>query len=82
MARSIHVRLDDAAEDALNAVRISSGGTDSEAVREALLEVARRRRSESALEEEVRRVANDPADRAEMRRIREEMDELAADWPE
>ncbi len=81
MARSLHVRLDDAAEDALGVLR-STGMTDSEAVRTALHESAARRRSKSALRAEVARVAADPADRAEMRAVRELMEELAAPLPD
>ena len=76
MARSLHVRLDDASAAALEIVR---GGelTDSEAVRTALREAAARRRARSSLREEVRRLASDDADREEMRMIREQMAELA-----
>jgi hypothetical protein len=76
MARSLHVRLDDAAVAALDVVR---GGdmTDSEAVRTALHESAARRRVRSAIREEARRVAADQADREEMRVIRQQMAELA-----
>jgi hypothetical protein len=76
MARSLHVRLDDASAAALDVVR-SSGMTDSEAVRTALCEAAARRRVRSAIREEVRRVAADEADREDMRIIREQMAELA-----
>ncbi|MGA2924703.1 MAG: hypothetical protein ABSG43_01725 [Solirubrobacteraceae bacterium] len=51
--------------------------TDSEAVRTALREAAARRRSRSALRQEVLRLAADEADREEMRLIREQMAELA-----
>jgi Arc/MetJ-type ribon-helix-helix transcriptional regulator len=76
MARSLHVRLDDASAAALEVVR---GGqmTDSEAVRIALREAAARRRWRSALRDEVRRLASDGADREEMRVIHEQMAELA-----
>jgi len=76
MARSLHVRLDDASAAALEVVR---GGqmTDSEAVRTALREAAARRRARSAIREEVRRLASDEADREEMQVIREQMAELA-----
>ncbi len=50
--------------------------TDSEAVRRALREAAARRRVRSAIREEVRGVADDEADREEMRVIREQMGEL------
>lgn len=51
--------------------------TDCEAVRKALPKAAARRRGRSAIRQEVRRVAADEADRAEMRIIREQMAELA-----
>jgi hypothetical protein len=76
MARSIHVRLDDAAEAALDIVG-AGGLSDSEAVRTALREAAARRRVRSAIREEVRSVAADETDREEMRIIREQMAELA-----
>jgi Arc/MetJ-type ribon-helix-helix transcriptional regulator len=78
VARSIHVRLDDATAAALDVVRFE-GLNDSDAVRTALREAAARRRTRSALRDEVRRLAEDPADREEMRLIREQMAELAPD---
>ena len=68
MARSLHVRLDDAAVAALDVIR-AGGLSDSEAVR-------------TALREEVRDVAADESDRAEMRRIREQMTALAPALPD
>jgi hypothetical protein len=76
LARSIHVRLDEASAAALEVVR-ASGMSDSDAVRTALREAAARRRVRSALREEVLRLAADDADREEMRVIREQMAELA-----
>lgn len=76
MARSLHVRLDDASAAALEIVR-ADGLTDSEAVRMALREAAGRRRIRSAIRDEVRRLAADEGDRAEMRIIREQLAELA-----
>ena len=76
VARSLHVRLDDAAAAALAVVR-ADGLTDSEAVRTALRESAGRRRSRSAIRDEVRRLAADEGDRAEMRIVREQLAELA-----
>jgi hypothetical protein len=76
MSRSLHVRLDDSSAAALEIVR-SGGLTDSEAVRTALREAAARRRTRSAVREEVRRIAVDEIDREEMRIIREHMAELA-----
>lgn len=76
MARSLHVRLDDASAAALDVVR-AEGLTDSQAVRTALREAAARRRGRAALREEVRRLAEDAGDREEMRAVREQMAELA-----
>ena len=75
MARSLHVRLDDASSAALDVVR-AEGMSDSEAVRTALREAARRR-VRSAIQAEVFTLAGDEADREEMRIIREQMAELA-----
>jgi antitoxin component of RelBE/YafQ-DinJ toxin-antitoxin module len=74
--KSLHVRLDEASEAALDVVR-ADGLTESEAVRTALREAASRRRVRSAIREEVLRVARDERDREEMRVIREQMAELA-----
>ena len=76
MARSLHVRLDDAASAALDVVR-GDGLTDSEAVRTALREAAARRRVRSAIRSEVRALVADEGDREEMRIIREQMGERA-----
>lgn len=79
MARSVHVRLDDAAEAALGLVRATDGGSDSEAVRLALREAADRRRRGAALRAEARALAEDAADAEELRLVREEMTALAPD---
>lgn len=76
VARSLHVRLDDASAAALEVVR-ADGLTDSEAVRTALREAAARRRARTSIREEVRRVASDAGDREEMRLVREQMASLA-----
>lgn len=76
MARALHVRLDAAAEAALDVVR-ADGLTDSEAVRTALREAAARRRSRSSIRDEVRRIGTDEHDREEMRMVREQLAELA-----
>lgn len=76
MARALHVRLDAAAEAALDVVR-ADGLTDSEAVRTALREAAARRRSRSSIRDEVRRIGTDRQDRDEMRMVREQLAELA-----
>ena len=76
MARSLYVRLDDGSEAALDVIR-AEGLTDSEAVRTALREAAARRRTRSAIRDEVCRLAADERDREEMRVIREQLVELA-----
>jgi hypothetical protein len=76
VARSLHVRLDDASASALDVVR-ADGLTDSQAVRTALREAAARRRARTSIREEVRRLASDPSDREEMRLVREQMASLA-----
>lgn len=76
MARSLHVRLDDASASALEIVR-AGHLSDSEAVRVALREAAARRRLRSTVRDEVRRLAADEDDREEMRIIREQLAELA-----
>ncbi|MDQ3632604.1 MAG: hypothetical protein M3417_15310, partial [Actinomycetota bacterium] len=73
---SLHVRLDDTSAAALDVVR-AEGLNDSQAVRTALCEAALRRRTRTALREEVRRLAENADDREEMRVIREQMVELA-----
>ncbi len=76
MARSIHVRLDDASAAALDVVR-ATAMTESEAVRTALREAAARRRVRSVIQDEVAQLAKDAGDRAEMQAIRDQMAALA-----
>ena len=57
------------------------GRNESEAVRTALVEAGRRRRR-SMLADEVRRLAEDPADTAERRAVMDDMEAASADWPE
>jgi Arc/MetJ-type ribon-helix-helix transcriptional regulator len=76
MSRSLHVRLDDSSAAALNVIR-GEGLSDSDAVRTALREAAARRRARSSIAAEVKRLAADDVDRAEMRAVREQMAELA-----
>ena len=76
MARSLHVRLDEASAAALEIVR-AGGLSDSEAVRTALHEAAARRRVRSAIRDEVRSLAADEGDREEMRLVREQLAGLA-----
>jgi Arc/MetJ-type ribon-helix-helix transcriptional regulator len=81
MARTVQARLDERAEDDLALLR-NEGHNDSAAIRLALREAAERRRLRAALGAEARAAAADPADLAETRRVREEMDAVAAPWPE
>lgn len=77
MARSIHVRLDAPAEADLAVLRALGDGTDSAAVRTAIREAAARCRARESLAALAVRLAGDDADRAEMREIRELLDDLA-----
>ena len=58
----------------------NEGHSDSEAIRIALREAADLRRRKSALRLEAETAAADPDDLAEARRVRAEMDALAALW--
>jgi hypothetical protein len=75
VARSLHVRLDEASAAALDVVR-AGGLSDSEAVRTSLREAAARRRVRSAIRREVQLLAADESDREEMRLIREQLSDL------
>ena len=77
MARTVQARLDERSEQDLALLR-NEGCTDSEAIRLALHEAAEARRHRSALRLEAEAAAADPADLAEVRRIRAEMDAIAA----
>jgi hypothetical protein len=81
MARTVQARLDERAEQDLALLR-NEGHNDSDAIRIALHEAAERRRRRSALRQEAEAAASDLADLAEARRVRAEMDSLAAPWPE
>jgi hypothetical protein len=58
------------------------GRNESEAVRTALIEAGSRRRRRSVLADEVRRLAEDPADTTERRAVMDDMEAASADWPE
>jgi Arc/MetJ-type ribon-helix-helix transcriptional regulator len=77
----VQARLDERAEDDLALLR-NEGRNDSDAIRVALREAAERRRRKSALQLEAKAAASDPGDLAETRRVRAEMDALAAPWPD
>ena len=81
MARTVQARLDARAEEDLALLR-NEGHNDSAAIRLALREAAARRRGKSALRLEAEAAASDPDDVAEARRVREDMDAMAAPWPE
>jgi Arc/MetJ-type ribon-helix-helix transcriptional regulator len=73
--KAISVRLDAEAQRALQRL-IGRGASQSQAIRQALIDAAKA----SVLEEvraDAERVGNDPDDRALMAEIREYMDELA-----
>jgi hypothetical protein len=80
MSRTVQARLDDRSESDLALLR-NEGHTDSEAIRLALSEAAGRRRRKSSLRLEAAAAAADTDDLAEARRVRDEMDALAA-WPD
>ena len=79
-SRVVRARLDTASEQALSAL-MREGRNESEAVRTALVEAGHRRRRQAALAEEVRRLAEDPADTAERQAVMADMDAVSADWP-
>ena len=61
---------------------MQEGRNESEAVRMALIEAGHRRGRRSALANEIRRLAADPQDSEERRRVMAEMDSISAEWPE
>jgi Arc/MetJ family transcription regulator len=75
----VQARLDERSEQDLAVLR-NEGLSDSEAVRLALREAAELRRRRSALRLEAEAAATDPDDLAEARRVRAEMDAIAAAW--
>jgi len=79
MARTVQARLDERSERDLAVLR-NEGHSDSDAVRLALREAAERRRRRGALRLEAEAAAADPDDLAEARRIRTELDSIAAAW--
>jgi hypothetical protein len=80
-SKVVRARLDRESDRALS-VLMREGRSESDAVRTALLEAARRRTQRSALAAEVSRLAADPADSAERRAVMADMDAVAAAWPE
>ena len=76
----MQARLDERAQDDLALLR-GEVANESEAIRLALRESAERRRRRSAVRAEALQAARDPEDLAEARRVREDMDAVAAPWP-
>lgn len=77
MAKALSVRLDDEAERALRVLE-AAGMTQSEAIRSALVEAARRRSTRAVLAAEAAALEADEADRAEMAAVAELMESLRA----
>lgn len=77
MEKAISIRLDDEAQEALRALT-GSGRSQSEAVREAIVEFARRRRR-GDLAAEAERLSADRKDRAEKARVARLMESLLAE---
>jgi len=77
--RAISVRLDPDADAALDQL-VASGLTQSQAMRLALVEAARRRAGDSSLAAEAARLAADESDRREIADVRAFMDEPRAAW--
>jgi hypothetical protein len=73
--------LDEASESALSLL-MREGRNESDAVRTALVEAARRRSRRSALADEVRRLVADPHDTRERKAVMADMNALASGWPE
>ena len=78
MAHAVSVRLDDEAVGALNRLT-STGLSQSEAIRSALVEAAVRLNDMDSLAAEVRALEADEIDRAEMLAVAELMESLRAE---
>jgi hypothetical protein len=78
MADAISVRLDEEAARALRTLE-STGLSRSQAIRSALIEAARRRRSRSELAAEAASLESDEADREEMLAVANLMESLRAE---
>lgn len=79
MSKAISVRLDPEALRAL--VQLETKGlTRSEAIRRALIKAADEQRADGNLAAEVAALEADEADRREIRRVAEMMEELHAPW--
>ena len=78
MAQAVSVRLDDEAVGALNRLT-STGLSQSEAIRSALIDTARRLYDMDSLAAEARVLEADEIDRAEMLAVAELMESLRAE---
>lgn len=78
MAHAVSVRLDDEAVGALNRLT-STGLSQSEAIRSALIDTARRLFDMDSLAAEARALEADELDRAEMLAVAELMESLRAE---
>lgn len=78
MAHAVSVRLDDEAVGALNRLT-STGLSQSEAIRSALVEAASRLFDMDSLAAEARALEADEMDRAEMQAVAELMESLRAE---
>ena len=78
MAHAVSVRLDDEAVGALNRLT-STGLSQSEAIRGALIETARRLYDMDSLAAEAKALEADEIDRAEMLAVAELMESLRAE---
>lgn len=76
MEKAISIRLDEEAQEALRSLT-GSGRSQSEAVREAIVELARRGRR-GDLAAEAKRLSADRADRTEKARVARLMESLRA----
>ena len=76
MEKAISIRLDEEAQEALRSLT-RSGRSQSEAVREAIVELARRGRR-GDLAAEAKRLSADRGDRAEKARVAQLMESLRA----
>jgi hypothetical protein len=72
----LNIRLDPKTDEAL-AQLTADGTTRSDAVRQAIIDAAKAARGKR-LQEESERLGKDPEDRAEIRRIQEDMETIRA----
>jgi len=77
--KAVSVRLDD---DALRALRLleAGGATQSEAIRDAIIEAADHRQRSARLRAEVEAIASDSDDRRETQDVASLMEDLRDPW--